>query len=383
MFKKLASLLILAITILIPFTLVAHYWISDPRGVMRELYPLQASVSKMGLRCSTGSPIWLHEVAELGVWELKALSTQVAFVNEAGDIFHCESGWNNGFLTERIEQDSRFRFGSLTKPITSAAIHYLMKNSDLTPALNVVGYFSGLKSYEEGVGEATLDEVMRHVSGVRGEVFVGKGRPWCPYAMSQAENFDIDNRLKGEFKYSNLGYCILGEVVAKEMGDDYRNSIDKIFGLSARGISFVDSGYDEGLVARDYRFNDFHGESIPEGFDHYAVSSTAGMVGSASSYALLLRDILSENYEGFVGVGEGGCDVRKIRECYGRAFYAYQSETGAVVNVKEGYMPGSAGVVIVNSKNEVLVWLGNSDTDNAANGEAMQAFIDQVLGLGY
>ncbi|WP_139214370.1 serine hydrolase domain-containing protein [Marinobacter zhejiangensis] len=385
MIKKNLSLIVLTVFILLPLALAAHFWITDPRGVMRAIYPLQASVSSIGLRCSAGSPAWLESVAKLGVWELKALSTQVAFINDAGEMFHCESGWQNDFLSERVEQDSRFRYGSLTKPITSAAVHYLLKNTGLSPDMDVVSYFSGLESRDEGggAGEATLDEFMRHISGIRGEVFVGKGKPWCPYSMSQAENFVINDELKGEFRYSNLGYCILGEVIAKEMGGDYRTSIDQIFGLSARGISFVDSGDGAGLVDRDYRFNDFHGESIPENFDHYAISSTAGMVGNASSYATLMRDILSESYEGFVDERVTECDPGLIRSCYGRAFYAYQSAVGSVVYVKEGYMPGSAGVVMINSKNEVLVWLGNSDTDNAASGQAMQAFLDRVMEIGF
>ena len=56
---------------------------------------------------------------------------------------------------------------------------------------------------------------------------------------------------------------------------------------------------------------------------------------------------------------------------------------GERLYVKEGYMPGASGVVVINDEGEVFVWLGNSDTENAASGMAMKIFLDKLVGLGF
>ncbi|MBD3655337.1 serine hydrolase domain-containing protein [Marinobacter sp.] len=383
--KKAISLLKVSVLFLIPLSFMVHFWITDHRGVMRFLYPAEAVVSHLGAECSYGSPDWLIDAAKAGIWSLKALSTQVAFVDEYGVLSHCESGWERSIFGKPVHADSKFRYGSLTKPVTSAAILSLETISDFDLSTDVSKYFLDA-NHEEDVDAsefASLDEVLRHVSGIQGEVFTIKEKPWCPYSMGERENYAFKKESKSKIKYSNLGFCILGAVVAREIGGDYRASVSKLFNLEERGISFLNGWDAPDFVTRDFRYNDFYGISVPARFDYYAISSTAGMAGSASSYARLIKDLLSEGYRDFVTEKVEGCDSREIRKCYGRAFYVYQTASGEVVNVKEGYLPGSSGVVIINDRNEVLVWLGNSDTDNAASGERMKEFIDEIVSTAF
>lgn len=352
---------------------------------MQFIYPAQAVFSHIGLRCNGGSPNWLISVLRSGIWELKALSTQVAFINKEGNVFHCESGWEDGFFSGNVTDSSKFRYGSMSKVLTSAAILALEKNYNFPLSTDVSNYFF---SSDDGKGgevpqSASMEEILRHVSGIRGEVFTTKEKPWCPYSMGDGGNLAFEREGMVGSKYSNLGYCVLGEVVSREIGGDYRDAVEELYGLRGRGITFIDGWDSAGFVKRDFRYNDFYGPLVPARFDYYAISSTAGMAGSATSYAKLIKDILSEGYRDFITDKVEGCDSSEIRKCYGRAFYVYQAASGDVVNVKEGYLPGSSGVVIINKKNEVLVWLGNSDTDNAASGRKMKEFIDEVVGTEF
>jgi len=316
-----------------------------------------------------------------GLWVLRAQASQVAYINGDGDVFHCESGWNGRILfSSRVSQTDKFQYGSLTKPVTSAAILLLAKNgrvrldSSIFDVLVESETLAGFPIYHSE--NVTVGEVMRHKAGVYGDVFYDKKKLWCPYDVQRLYKQKIWIAEDGEHKYSNLGYCLLGEVIAKKTGKDYRKGINEILDLKEFGISFSDAPEYANQVRPDYRYHDFYRDDLRPKFDYYAISSTAGMMGSASSYAKLIKYILSLSLPGFLTEKKSECNDSEIRRCYGNAFYLYQSPGGKYLNIKEGYMPGFSGVVVVNEKNDVFVWLGNSDTPEASEGKNMKRFID-------
>ncbi len=376
-FCSLLGFLILAVLV--------HFWLTDPYGVMRQVFNLQSPLAKFSQQCSEHSPEWLGEISLAGVDELKALATQVAFINRDGKLSHCETGWRSTMLVSpAVNEATRFRYGSLTKPVTASAIIALINDGAL-------GYqdrlAKGLQQRERSPVSpymlgVTIEQLLRHRSGVQGEVFLTREKPVCPdrLALLMATG---TVRGAGEFKYSNLGYCLLGEVIANKTGQPYKQAIDRLFSLGGRGIRFVDyeSGIDE--VRRDFRFNDFYGVNNKGRFDYDAVAATAGLSGSASAYARLIKDMIHQTDEGILSGFDEECDDRSLKNCYGYAFYSYSPMSGKRLYVKEGYMPGASGVVVINDEGEVFVWLGNSDTENAASGMAMKIFLDKLVGLGF
>ncbi len=288
------------------------------------------------------------------------------------------------FFSDRVDVNTRFRYGSLTKPVTASAIIILVNEGKLS-------YRSGLAdslghdvvpSVSQDLSGVTIEDLLLHRSGIQGQIFLNREKPQCPDGLGP---YMAEGKVKrnGDFEYSNMGYCLLGEVIANKAGQPYKQAVDRLFSLRGRGIRFVDyeSGMDE--VRRDFRFNDFYGVNNKGRFDYEAVAATAGLSGSASAYGRLIKDMIrqtgGENLAGF----DEGCNDSRLKACYGYAFYSYSLMGGKRVFVKEGYMPGASGVAVVNEKGEVFVWLGNSDTENAASGIRMSRFLGQLMGTEF
>lgn len=357
-----------------------HFWLVDRHAFLRAVYGIQAPVARLSATCSEGAPGWLAEMTSQGIDRLKALSTQVALIDRQGKRSHCETGWESTMLlSSRVDEDTRFRYGSMTKLVTAAKVVSLVREDSLSFDSTLGEVFS-VPGEEGSVSRVTVGQLLRHRSGIMGHVFSSEAKPVCPYRLNDLiSSGEVSNG--GQLQYSNLGYCVLGEVIAEVTGEPYRAVMESSYNLSARNIDYV--GYEEAEdeVERDFRFNDFYGRNLKGRFDYNAISSTAGMSGSASAYALLLNDLIEETAPTLFQ--NGGCDSRAFKRCYDYAFYEYSPTGDAVYRVKEGYLPGAAGVVVVNEDREIFVWLGNSDTENAAAGDNMKQFLAKLAEAGF
>ena len=359
-----------------------HFWLTDRHAVMRQVFNFQVPFAKLSQQCSEYSPPWLGEISAVGVDELKALATQVAFIDKKGGLSHCETGWRSAmFFSPRVDEDTRFRYGSLTKPVTASAILALINEGKVDYRDRLMDELAGLPGHSDLQG-VTIAQLLRHRSGVQGEMFLTREKPDCPDNLASFMATGTVRR-EGNFEYSNMGYCLLGEVVAHKAGRPYKQAIEQLYGLSERGMRFVDYQTEADEVKRDFRFNDFYGKNNKGRFDYEAVAATAGLSGSASAYARLLKDMIHQTDEEILSGFDAECDDRSLKFCYGYAFYSYSPMGGERLYVKEGYMPGAAGVAVVNDEGGVFVWLGNSDTENAASGVAMKAFLNRLVGLGF
>jgi len=362
-----------------------HFWMTDSHGVMQQAFFFQAPLSKLSQQCSPNSPNWLKTVSLAGVDQLKALSTQVAFLDENGRLSHCETGWRSTmFFSRRVSSNTRFRYGSLTKPVTASAIVILINEGVLDYRSSLADSLSQDVTLfvNEDLWGVTVEKLLRHRSGIQGEIFVNRKKPSCPDGLAA---YMADGKVKGdgEFEYSNMGYCLLGEVVAYKAGRPYKKAVDHFYGLANRGMRFVKYEEQADEVERDFRFNDFYGINNKGRFDYESVAATAGLSGSASAYSFLIRDMINKTHGDILAGFDSKCDHSKFKNCYGYGFYSYAPPGRQKMLIKEGYMPGSSGVVVINEKGEVFVWLGNSDTENASSGIAMKNFLDSVSIAGF
>lgn len=367
-----------------------HFWLTDRNGVMRAAFPLQSVLAKAGVTCSTEAPSWLEGISLSGVDALKALSTQVVFVDASGRLHHCETGWKGIMpISERVSRNSRFRYGSLTKPLTAAAILAKIRQGEFALNSTLGELIPAQSQWEEAkdsrISQISVEQLLGHRSGLgfvdrQHNVFTESGKPWCPYAILELARVALPKKETGEIRYSNLGYCVLGALLPKK-GEGYRGYMEHWLQLSERGIGFAGAERADDEVRPDFRYNQFYNRYNQGSFDFYAISSTAGMTGSATAYAKLMRAILDMELEGFLVDSSDSlaCNARFVRQCYGLAFYLYQSKNGEFANVKGGFMPGYSGLVAINDRGEVFVWLGNSDMENAASGIAISAFLDQLM----
>lgn len=345
---------------------------------MRAIYPVSGLLSATTVDCSNGAPSWQQGQMYLGIWSLRASASQSAFIDQHGNLHHCEAGWEgHSLFSHLVTKNSKFQYGSLTKPITSALILRLVLENKLGLDTNLAALFDQAVEGGGVFNGLTVENILTHRAGVAGDVF-GSAARWCPNNMDELTKQKSWEVASGSHQYSNLNYCILGAAVSKLSGKPFRDVAEDMLGLSYYGIGFVDIPKSKKWVAPDYRYHDFYRNDVQPNFSYRAISSTAGLGGSASAYALLMRDIVEGLPGRYLLQSDESCNAKKIRRCYGYLFYAYFSPSGELLRVKEGYMPGYSSVVVVNVLGEVFVWLGNSDTPNAKEGVKMTEFLNSL-----
>ncbi|MEK7951742.1 serine hydrolase [Luteolibacter soli] len=127
--------------------------------------------------------------------------------------------------------DTRFRIGSVTKQFTAAAILHLAEQGCLSIEDPLSKYFP---SYPGGE-KITLRQLLNHTSGLHSyteqEGFAEKvGKPIKPADLiAWFQNAPPDFPPGEQFRYSNSGYFLLGEIVAKVSGQSFGDYLDHTF----------------------------------------------------------------------------------------------------------------------------------------------------------
>jgi CubicO group peptidase (beta-lactamase class C family) len=116
--------------------------------------------------------------------------------------------------------DQQYRIGSITKTLTAVLV-LQCRDDRLLDLDDPVGRFVP----ESGYRDATVRELLSHTSGMQAEP-VGpwwERSPGVPVATLLTANDGAGRVLEPgvSFHYSNLGYAMLGEVVARLRGDDW------------------------------------------------------------------------------------------------------------------------------------------------------------------
>jgi len=140
---------------------------------------------------------------------------------------------------EIVEPESLFRIASMSKPITSVAIHQLIERGLLSYDTRVVDVLDLRhrpgRSPDPRLAEVTIDHLLYHTGGWdRDESYDPMFMDTFIAASLGVElpisKWDIANFMTGEplqfdpgsrYAYSNYGYCLLGLVIEETTGRDY------------------------------------------------------------------------------------------------------------------------------------------------------------------
>lgn len=214
-------------------------------------------------------------------------------------IFSYCSGIANRELEEKVTDSSLFRIASLSKPITSVAIMYLIENGQLKLNDNVfgenaiLGITYGSIDYSEREKKITIKHLLEHTAGGTTWDSEGEGESSDPmYSKPEMTHEELigwilDTREPSAepgavFCYSNFGFCLLGRVVEKITGMKYEKYVQDtillqmgITKMRIGGNKLVDKFTNEVVYYDDYwspyNFNmdltDSHGGWIASAID--------------------------------------------------------------------------------------------------------------------
>jgi CubicO group peptidase (beta-lactamase class C family) len=138
----------------------------------------------------------------------------------------------------RVDEDTIFHWGSVTKTLTGIAILQLRDRGLLDLDDPVVKYLPELRNVHNPYGDMgaiTIRHVMTHSAGFRAGTWPwGSGEPWQPFEPTEWEQLvamfpytRIEFEPGSRFSYSNPAIIFLGRIIEILAGEDYEVYVDK------------------------------------------------------------------------------------------------------------------------------------------------------------
>ena len=205
--------------------------------------------------------------------------------------------WSHGYGFKNLDSeeapggDTLFRVASITKTFTGTAIYQLRDRGLLElddPLVRHIPEFAGAVPRKGDLEEVTLRRMLCHHSGLMSYAPTD-GRYWNTYVWpSMAEILNVIPEIEvsiepdSAFKYSNLAFGLLGEVIGRVSGRPYEEFViaELLEPLGMESTTFEPEGDLKARTATGYQGKPF--EEFP---DSTPYPSLAGQVAAGQLYS--------------------------------------------------------------------------------------------------
>ncbi len=388
--QRLADALV-ALTLILLAATAAHLHVTDRLRLLRLVYPVEALVAQFSIACSARAPQWMAQALK----ETTVFSTagQLAYMTPQGDLHHCTMGWQGRpLLSERVRSGSYFRLASLTKMVTSLAYARLWPDGRPRLDARVLDYFpSDRAPADPRVADMRVEHLLRHAAGfdrhtTPDPMTMMYQRSWCPSRLEMLYELRLDFAPGEKAVYSNLGYCLLGEIIAAEYGADFRQAAADLLGLSRYQLAFIDGPYLPQEVRYDFRNTGFFGEHYHRFFNFRDASAAFSLAGTAESFTRLVfdnRDLLAPLFT--LNPESPACQADRpgTRYCYSMEPMR-KGKDGLPAFAHAGNLWGSTAFMLIDAHGGVMTWASRgSPAEGSRDFEALKWSFYEKLDAHY
>lgn len=193
-----------------------------------------------------------------------------------------------------ITENTRFTIASLSKPLTAAAVRKLVKNGQLKLSSKVTEALPELsfQMQQDGYGAPTIQQLLQHTAGLRGAgigdfMFDSHGVVGCEGAIAAQLRQPLLPAGQQTI-YSNIGYCLLGKIIARRTGMIYPQAVRKLLQLDTRhdGLTFGPPMQTQGNL-----HSSFGAEQ------HVLLGAAGGWFSDASTLAAVLGEDAANEFD--------------------------------------------------------------------------------------
>ena len=383
MFQKLTTKDLGVFFLLVVVTVIIAYFYANSLArnkLWQKTYPIRAELSALQITCSDDSPTWLADILRYQTRHGNAPANQIAYIEPNGTLHHCENGYQGKYpiLSDATTEQTRFRYASVTKLWTSDAILALVKEGRLSLDTKLSAIITEIDTPKDArIKDITIGQLLTHRAGfdrysVFGNDMFGIGKDICPNHLSALNDIELGFDPDSKTSYSNLGYCLLGEVISR-LNDNtpYKDVIAKQYHFNDTSLQFISTQALPDEVTYNYVETGLTGHAdIYTAFDYDGLASAAGLSGNAIDLAQQVRDMAAKPEPNILSDSKKvGCDPTQIKECYGYAMVTYQPDPQSIkVHYRDGNLLGLSSLVAVSDNGSVVALLSNGTSNEGVEG---------------
>jgi len=284
----------------------------------------------------------------------RAPGVQYIVASQHETIFEYAGGWADLSRRQPMTTETTMMAYSMSKTITAAAVLQLVDARQIALDSPIDRYLD----FQPYGGEVTVRELLAHTSGIPNPIPLRWVHPIAEHGAfdERAALMAVLERHRRlsfppgtKFAYSNIGYWLLGSIVARASGVPFTSYVQRHvlspLGIDPRGLGYVlideanhATGYLEkfslmnlikGFVIDGALIGDYVGSWL-EVRAHYANGPAfGGLVGTAAAFAVFLQDQLRPH-------------SRLFENRTHRLFYEQQrTKSGAAIPMTPGWHIGS------------------------------------------
>lgn len=382
MFKSIKKSDFWTVIVLLFLAVVWGYYYANPQArnqLWLKTYPIRAELAVREMSCSDDSPTWLADILRYQTRHGNAPANQIAYIEPNGTLHHCENGYQGKYpiLSDATTEQTRFRYASVTKLWTSDAILALVKEGRLSLDTKLSAIITEIDTPKDArIKDITIGQLLLHRAGfdrysVFGQDMFGIGKDICPNHITELNNIELGFTPDSKTSYSNLGYCLLGEVVSRIYNKPYTKVIAENYSFADTSLRFIPNHAMNDEVTYNYVETGLTGYAdIYTAFDYEGLASAAGLSGNAIDLAQQVQAMsLKSPTNILTDSSKVACDLIQIAECYGYAMVTYQPDPQSVkVHYRDGNLLGLSSLVAVSDSGGVVALLSNGTSNEGVKG---------------
>jgi CubicO group peptidase (beta-lactamase class C family) len=250
-----------------------------------EIIPLSYKIE--GHNFSDSSLVVFNEQISSFISQNNIIGASLAIAKEGRLVYSKGYGFSNLEDSIPVSPHHLFRIASVSKLITAITIMKLVEEEMLSVDDKVFGAEGILNDSmylnytDQRYEEITVHQLLNHTAGwnermgdpVFNSLYVARKRKITPPAsLSDILQYVLESKLSHKpgkkYKYSNLGYCVLGDIIEKKTGMGYEDYVQFAI-LHPLGIYDMHIGhsYEEELYINEVRYYDHTRSSKIWAFD--------------------------------------------------------------------------------------------------------------------
>ena len=330
------------------------------------LQAIQRPLVLESLQCEGVKRDWLKRVARYSIQDLDYTNLQLSYIDSQGNNSICIAGWEGlPYLSRKVDGDTIFSYASVTKIFTSELILDLVRRHQINLDDKLVKFLPEIDSKnlkDKRVADITISDLLSHRAGFDRRLTpdtMASTLPWCPYKIETLQNITLDFEPNSKNIYSNLGYCLLAQVIESVYSKSYLEISQDYFNFRSSHLYYIQE--QQSYEPKIPRINKSKGL---DNFDFYALLPVGGLVGNSNDLSRYIYNMDKKTYPNITSrLNITNCDVKQVRGCHGFSGYEYSTDEKLTLYWREGRVPKTITMVAMDSDGGVVSLLSSSEDE--------------------